>query len=161
MGDRLSAPFPLIMSEPSITGWESSQELLNTQVSQDSSHYTAVPVTYHSSLPPPSPYLLEVNSGQVHRRVNLGLRRFGNTTVNPKLPIPRATHIGTPGNVRSRHACKNCREQKAKCTGHQPCRRCYENGANCIYEVRSKDVLHQYVCVSIFHGHIVPCLLTT
>lgn len=149
------------MSEPNVTGWDSHQELPNLQASQDAPHYSAVPVSYHSTIPPQFPHQFAVNNGHVPRRVNLGLRRVGNSTVNPKVPIPRTTPVEPPGKARAKHACKHCREQKAKCTGLQPCQRCYESGASCIYEVRKRDVLDRYVGVLIFHGHNVPCLLTT
>lgn len=142
-----------------MTGWESHHEPLNSQVSQDTPHYSAVPVNYHSTLPPQFPHQFNVSNEHILRRVNLGLHRVGNSTVNPKVPIPRTTSVEVPGKARAKHACKHCREQKAKCTGHQPCQRCYENGVSCIYEVRKRDVLDRYVGVFIFHGHNVPCLL--
>ena len=39
-----------------------------------------------------------------------------------------------PSNRRVSRACDPCREQKAKCSGHQPsCQRCYATGAICVY----------------------------
>jgi hypothetical protein len=39
-----------------------------------------------------------------------------------------------PSNRRVSRACDPCREQKAKCSGHQPrCQRCHATGAICVY----------------------------
>ncbi|OKP12564.1 hypothetical protein PENSUB_1803 [Penicillium subrubescens] len=110
-----------------------SQELLDSQFLQNTPQYTSVPAKYHSSALPPFPYRLAGNGR--------GFRRVGNFTVNPKVPIPRAAHTEAPAKLRARQACSYCREQKAKCTGRQPCQRCEEKGVDCIYGLRSRDVL--------------------
>ncbi|KAJ5652616.1 hypothetical protein N7507_010042 [Penicillium longicatenatum] len=82
----------------------------------------------------------------------LPLGSFTNTTpipddpkssrsLNAKVPIPRAS---TPGIAKAHgrvsRACENCREQKAKCSGHQPtCNRCAQSGAKCFYGDRKRE----------------------
>ena len=60
-----------------------------------------------------------------------------------KVPIPRTT---VPNSVvvsgRVSRACEPCREQKAKCSGHQPvCQRCQESGIRCSYGDRKREKL--------------------
>ncbi|KAJ5340382.1 hypothetical protein N7541_009506 [Penicillium brevicompactum] len=60
---------------------------------------------------------------------------------NTKVPIPRIAH---PGNLatsgRVSRACENCREQKAKCSGHRPtCDRCKDAGVRCLYGDRKGE----------------------
>jgi hypothetical protein len=58
--------------------------------------------------------------------------------VNAKIPIVRNPHpkIYTSSS-RVGQACGNCREQKAKCSGHRPtCNRCQISGAHCSYGER-------------------------
>ncbi|KAJ5369358.1 uncharacterized protein N7496_009118 [Penicillium cataractarum] len=114
-----------------------SQELLDSQLLQSTPPYTSAPARYHSSALPPFPYRLAGNKR--------GFRRVGNFTVNPKVPIPRAAPTEAPGKLRARQACSQCREQKVKCTGRQPCQRCEEKGIDCIYGLRSRDVLDQKI----------------
>ena len=58
-----------------------------------------------------------------------------------KIAIPRHTFAGSPvPSGRVRRACQNCRDQKAKCSGHQPtCQRCEESGARCYYGDRKRE----------------------
>ncbi|KAJ5340277.1 hypothetical protein N7541_009401 [Penicillium brevicompactum] len=60
---------------------------------------------------------------------------------NTKVQIPRIAH---PGNLatsgRVSRACENCREQKAKCSGHRPtCDRCKDAGVRCLYGDRKGE----------------------
>ncbi|KAJ5771458.1 uncharacterized protein N7511_003509 [Penicillium nucicola] len=60
---------------------------------------------------------------------------------NTKVQIPRIAH---PGNLatsgRVSRACENCREQKAKCSGHRPtCDRCKDADVRCLYGGRKGD----------------------
>ncbi|KAJ5982394.1 hypothetical protein N7451_012494 [Penicillium sp. IBT 35674x] len=62
-------------------------------------------------------------------------------SLNAKVPIPR---VSTPGTAKAHgrvsRACEACREQKAKCTGHQPtCNRCAQTGAKCSYGDRKRE----------------------
>ncbi|KAJ5999278.1 hypothetical protein N7451_007088 [Penicillium sp. IBT 35674x] len=62
-------------------------------------------------------------------------------SLNAKVPIPRAS---TPGIAKAHgrvsRACEACREQKAKCSGHQPtCNRCAQSGAKCSYGDRKRE----------------------
>ncbi|KAJ5585470.1 uncharacterized protein N7459_005270 [Penicillium hispanicum] len=62
-------------------------------------------------------------------------------SINPKVPIPRTTqpsHWTSSGRVS--RACENCREQKAKCSGHRPaCHRCQDAGIQCSYGDRKRE----------------------
>jgi hypothetical protein len=94
----------------------------------------------HSLFPEPFQYGFLVNSGHVFRRTNTALLQSGSRTVNAKLPIPRASHASSSSDrARAKHACNNCRKHKAKCSGRQPCQRCKDTGARCIYGIRNRE----------------------
>ncbi|KAJ5991382.1 hypothetical protein N7499_012034 [Penicillium canescens] len=80
------------------------------------------------------PISREANGGENSMQLNVLEPRL------PKVPIPRATNkinAVTPG--RAKQACRSCRQQKAKCSGHRPeCRRCEENSFPCVYEDRTR-----------------------
>ncbi|KAJ5179865.1 hypothetical protein N7492_003075 [Penicillium capsulatum] len=61
--------------------------------------------------------------------------------LNPKVAIPRATFPSPSSNSgRVSRACENCREQKAKCSGHRPaCHRCQDGGLRCSYGDRKHE----------------------
>lgn len=68
-------------------------------------------------------------------------------SLNAKVPIPRTS---TPGIAKAHgrvsRACEACREQKAKCSGHQPtCNRCAQSGAKCSYGDRKREKIIKYV----------------
>jgi hypothetical protein len=140
------AIFQPFISVKSMASGKPSQELLDSQFIQNTPQHTSAPAKYHSSALSPFPYR--------PAGYEIGFRRVGNSTVNPKVPIPRAAHTEAPGKLRARQACSHCREQKAKCTGRQPCQRCEEKGVDCIYGLRSRDILERYVEDSITHKHI-------
>ncbi|KAJ5988506.1 hypothetical protein N7481_003716 [Penicillium waksmanii] len=61
--------------------------------------------------------------------------------MNAKVPIPRSVF---PSNYttsrRVSRACENCRDQKAKCSGHRPsCQRCLVSDARCFYGDRKRE----------------------
>ncbi|KAJ5369916.1 uncharacterized protein N7496_006008 [Penicillium cataractarum] len=62
-------------------------------------------------------------------------------SLNPKVPIPRTTRpINHTSSGRVGRACENCREQKAKCSGHRPsCHRCQDAGVPCSYGDRKRE----------------------
>ncbi|KAJ6115194.1 hypothetical protein N7486_000972 [Penicillium sp. IBT 16267x] len=62
-------------------------------------------------------------------------------SLNPKVPIPRTSTPGiSKAHGRVSRACEACREQKAKCSGHQPtCNRCAQSGAKCSYGDRKRE----------------------
>jgi hypothetical protein len=66
---------------------------------------------------------------------------------NTKVQIPRIAHSGnwnTSGRVS--RACDNCREQKAKCSGHSPaCDRCEDAGIRCLYGDRKGEKIAKWV----------------
>ncbi|KAJ5605772.1 hypothetical protein N7510_008553 [Penicillium lagena] len=57
-----------------------------------------------------------------------------------KVAIPRTTQSSSSNSSgRVSHACENCRDAKAKCSGHQPCNRCKESGQRCSYGDRRRE----------------------
>ena len=71
----------------------------------------------------------------------------GNRPMNAKVPIPRtATASNWTSSGRVSRACENCREQKAKCSGHRPtCQRCQEAGVQCSYGDRKREKMAKCV----------------
>lgn len=68
-------------------------------------------------------------------------------SLNAKVPIPRAsTPSIAKAHSRVSRACEACREQKAKCSGHQPtCHRCAQSGAKCSYGDRKREKITKCV----------------
>ncbi|KAJ5929230.1 hypothetical protein N7454_007078 [Penicillium verhagenii] len=62
-------------------------------------------------------------------------------STNAKVKIPRSAQAATwTSTGRTSRACENCREQKAKCSGHHPtCNRCADAGIRCSYSDRKRD----------------------
>lgn len=71
----------------------------------------------------------------------------GNRPMNAKVPIPRtASASNWTSSGRVSRACENCREQKAKCSGHHPtCQRCQEAGVQCSYGDRKREKMAKCV----------------
>jgi hypothetical protein len=67
-----------------------------------------------------------------------------------KVPISRlAHHSNCIGSGRVSRACENCREQKAKCSGHRPsCHRCHKARVKCLYGYRKREKILK--CVFFF-----------
>ncbi|KAJ5779233.1 hypothetical protein N7457_006953 [Penicillium paradoxum] len=61
--------------------------------------------------------------------------------VNAKVAIPRTSQPSSwTSSGRVSRACENCREQKAKCSGHRPaCHRCQDAGVRCSYGDRKRE----------------------
>ncbi|KAJ5322107.1 uncharacterized protein N7506_011237 [Penicillium brevicompactum] len=61
--------------------------------------------------------------------------------LNAKVAIPRNTPSSSSTTTgRVSRACENCREQKAKCSGHHPvCHRCQDAGVQCSYGDRKRE----------------------
>ena len=78
-------------------------------------------------------------------RYHHGIRDYpiSNTTdrVNAKVAIPRnAQSSSWTSSGRVSRACENCREQKAKCSGHRPaCHRCLDSNVLCSYGDRKRE----------------------
>ncbi|KAJ5214893.1 hypothetical protein N7468_010572, partial [Penicillium chermesinum] len=66
---------------------------------------------------------------------------------NAKVPIPRSANPNVwTSSGRTSRACENCREQKAKCSGHRPvCTRCKDSGLQCIYSYRKREKMVKQV----------------
>lgn len=71
-------------------------------------------------------------------------------SVNSKVAIPRSANPSSwTSSGRVSRACENCREQKAKCSGHRPtCQRCQESGIRCSYGDRKREKMAK--CVFFF-----------
>lgn len=67
--------------------------------------------------------------------------------VNAKVAIPRnAQRTNWTASGRVSRACENCRDQKAKCSGHRPvCHRCRDAGVGCFYGDRKKEKMAKCV----------------
>ncbi|GAB1195225.1 hypothetical protein APSETT444_004480 [Aspergillus pseudonomiae] len=65
----------------------------------------------------------------------------GERALNSKVAIPRSANPSNwTSSGRVSRACENCREQKAKCSGHRPtCQRCQEAGTRCSYGDRKRE----------------------
>ncbi|TPR04946.1 hypothetical protein CAN33_0032275 [Aspergillus niger] len=65
----------------------------------------------------------------------------GDRSGNSKVAIPRTVSTSTwTSSGRVSRACENCRDQKAKCSGHRPtCQRCQESGIRCSYGDRKRE----------------------
>lgn len=74
----------------------------------------------------------------------------GEGSLNAKVPIPRSAHPSNwTGSGRVSRACENCREQKAKCSGHHPaCQRCQDTGVRCSYGDRKREKILKCVGAS-------------
>lgn len=76
----------------------------------------------------------------------------GDRSLNAKVPIPRSAYPGNwTSSGRVSRACENCREQKAKCSGHRPaCHRCQDAGVRCSYGDRKREKMLK--CVDCIAG---------
>jgi len=78
--------------------------------------------------------------------------------VNAKVAIPRnAPPINPTSSGRVSRACENCREQKAKCSGHRPaCHRCRDSGVQCSYGDRKREKMVKWVTIIQFSLSLIP-----
>ncbi|KAI9045038.1 putative C6 transcription factor [Aspergillus affinis] len=99
----------------------------------------APPGYIQTPLGPPSNY--DVISGPSEPSPNASRVVFEDGSLNKKVQIPRSANSSTwTTSGRVSRACENCREQKAKCSGHRPtCQRCQESGLQCSYGDRKRE----------------------
>ncbi|PLB50406.1 hypothetical protein P170DRAFT_353359 [Aspergillus steynii IBT 23096] len=92
-----------------------------------------------ASLGPPSNY--DMISGPSEPGPGPSRIVFDDGSLNKKVQIPRSTNPSTwTTSGRVSRACENCRDQKAKCSGHRPtCQRCQESGLQCSYGDRKRE----------------------
>ncbi|KAJ5653675.1 hypothetical protein N7490_000678 [Penicillium lividum] len=85
------------------------------------------------------------NTNLIPGREGLVSSNPGEWPRNSKVPIPRSAQAATSTSTgRTSRACQNCREQKAKCSGHHPtCNRCEDAGIKCVYSDRKKDKIEK------------------
>ncbi|KAJ5393986.1 uncharacterized protein N7487_011627 [Penicillium crustosum] len=93
--------------------------------------------------PQPSPFEFNTENIPLHDiRDNRDIRDYlSNDRVNAKVAIPRnAQPSSWTSSGRVSRACENCREHKAKCSGHRPtCHRCLDAGVPCSYGDRKRE----------------------
>ncbi|KGO65653.1 Transcription factor, fungi [Penicillium italicum] len=92
----------------------------------------------------PQPSLFESNPETIpphDSRDNRDHLSFNGDRVNAKVAIPRnAQPSSWTSSGRVSRACENCREQKAKCSGHRPaCHRCLDANVPCSYGDRKRE----------------------
>ncbi|GAA6034013.1 hypothetical protein JCM8097_000649 [Rhodosporidiobolus ruineniae] len=110
---------------------------------------TAAPSASSSSHPHPPPLSTtashassSASPGADHMSVaSTGVTGGGASTARAKEYVPIKT--GDPQAKRSAKACQYCRKGKARCNGLEeyPCRRCRENGVECVFEGMSTEEL--------------------
>lgn len=100
-----------------------------------------VAIVYHSPAPPPFTYPLADNNSH----------SFVESAALPKIEKSSFSERLTPNpqTNTARHAYGYCREHKAKCIGRPSCQHCEEKGVDCIYGLRSEDILNRYVMTYI------------
>ncbi|KAL3490714.1 fungal-specific transcription factor domain-containing protein [Aspergillus germanicus] len=65
------------------------------------------------------------------------------STPGSKVAIPRISQLRSFGNRRVKRACIECREQKTKCNGHNPCGRCTSMGMECVYVDGKREAMEK------------------
>lgn len=99
--------------------------------------------------PQPSPFEFNPETIPLHdNRDNRDIRDYPSSDrVNAKVAIPRnAQPSSWTSSGRVSRACENCREQKAKCSGHRPtCHRCLDAGVPCSYGDRKREKMVKLV----------------
>ncbi|KAJ5286720.1 hypothetical protein N7478_002406 [Penicillium angulare] len=105
------------------------------------------PFNYDWSVPGPFPSGLPFSTGLVQGSEDLPGPSAGERSTNAKVAIPRsAQSVSWTSTGRTSRACENCREQKAKCSGHHPtCNRCKDAGIRCSYGDRKREKMIKQV----------------
>lgn len=79
--------------------------------------------------------------------LNPDLESVSPSTSTSKIAIPRLSIREVAVGPRTRKACKECRNRKAKCDGRQPCSRCAACGIECVYIDGKRETMER--CVRI------------
>jgi hypothetical protein len=107
---------------------------------------------FESFLPPTSSEMPDsqpeyFSPGIIHSDTRPGLRlnpsECSMSASRPKIAIPRVSQLQSYGNRRVKRACVECRQQKAKCNGHQPCNRCTKLGSFCAYAKGKRETIEK------------------
>ena len=100
-----------------------------------------------SSLGPPVSYEPVPSSHAETSAAGTSQSAPGDRAANSKVAIPRTVSTSTwTSSGRVSRACENCRDQKAKCSGHRPtCQRCQESGIRCSYGDRKREKMAKCV----------------
>lgn len=117
---------------PSLASFGSAEQ---QELDASGSHEWAVPSYSLPAFAPPA----SVDAGRAEEQSSLTSRV--DRAQLPKVAIPRSANPTTwTSSGRVSRACENCREQKAKCSGHRPtCQRCQEAGVTCSYGDRKRE----------------------
>ncbi|KAL4951954.1 fungal-specific transcription factor domain-containing protein [Aspergillus filifer] len=96
------------------------------------------------SYPPPAPAVPDQSSdpspGPIPLDRGRQLTLSEPSTPGTKIAIPRVSQLQAYGNRRVKRACIECREQKTKCNGYNPCGRCTSMGIECVYVDGKREV---------------------
>lgn len=107
---------------------------------------------FESFLPPTSANMSDsqpkyfppgVTHSDTRRRLRLNPSERSTSTFLPKIAISRVSGNRSYGNRRVKRACVECRQQKAKCNGHQPCSRCTALGTSCAYVTGKRETMEK------------------
>jgi hypothetical protein len=100
------------------------------------------------SQPPFAPHVnYDMSAGFAENPAGASAIFSNDRSLNSKVAIPRSANPSNwTSSGRVSRACENCREQKAKCSGHRPtCQRCQEAGIRCSYGDRKREKMAKCV----------------
>ncbi|KAE8375444.1 fungal-specific transcription factor domain-containing protein [Aspergillus bertholletiae] len=119
----------------------------------------AVPQYSQPSYAPSVGY--DVVTGFVENPAGASPMFSGERGLNSKVAIPRSANPSNwTSSGRVSRACENCREQKAKCSGHRPtCQRCQEARTRCSYGDRKREKMAKQLSDLTNQKHIYEALL--
>lgn len=137
MFTHLTSPTPktLTMSD------RFSPRLPKTEPPSDVTENEYAPFNYDWPGPGSGSVGFAANTGLIQGSEDLVGPNPGEQPTNAKVAIPRSAQTASwVSNGRTSRACENCREQKAKCSGHHPtCNRCKDAGVRCSYGDRKRE----------------------
>ncbi|KAL2819297.1 fungal-specific transcription factor domain-containing protein [Aspergillus cavernicola] len=96
-------------------------------------------VTYPRVTPDMSDRRSDSSSGTILPGPGLRLTPPESSTPGSKVAIPRISQLRSYGNRRVKRACIECREQKTKCNGQNPCSRCISLRIACLFVDGKKE----------------------
>lgn len=82
----------------------------------------------------------DASSGRTQAASRMPLTPSEPSPPTSKIAIPRVSQLRSYGNQRVKRACIECREQKTKCNGKNPCGRCTSMDLQCVYVDGKREV---------------------
>ncbi|OJJ05830.1 hypothetical protein ASPVEDRAFT_87166 [Aspergillus versicolor CBS 583.65] len=82
----------------------------------------------------------DASSGRTQASSGMPLTPSEPSPPTSKIAIPRVSQLRSYGNQRVKRACIECREQKTKCNGQNPCGRCTSMDLQCVYVDGKREV---------------------